>query len=562
MLLAVPLFALVGQSLSGEAPAWTHLRQTVLGLYVRNSFFLLLLVVPGVAFFGSICAWLIVFCDFRGRRFWSLALIVPLTMPAYAAAYAYTDFLEPAGALQTFLRGTFGFPAWEIRTLPGAAFLLIVTLYPYPYLLIRATFLAQPPSALEVAKVLGCPTWKSFFLLSLPLARPAMIVGTSLAALETLADYGLVSFFGVPVLSTGIFNAWTVFGDPISAARIALLLFVVAFLTLSVEFLARRRAQFAEQHLRARPPPFSLEGWRAFAANATCAFPFFFGFVIPAFLLFVRTWSLQPPLLPSRFLELCYHSIFLATTASVLATLLGVVFAYTMRTQPGPLSRTAFTIANFGYAVPGAVLAIAILISVSVFDNVARDWLRAHLSIDAGLILTGSLGALVFAYLVRFQAAASYTIHHGLGKISPALDDAARSLGHTPARVFWYILLPLLRPSLLSAALLVFIDTMKELPSTLLLRPLAFDTLAVRAHHMAADERLAHAARPALAIVLICLPAILWLGRSLIPPGSSSSGASSSPRTRPEAISSRPGRKSVAPPRGWRPERLSEADRP
>lgn len=517
--LTAPL-AVVGTNLfvSG-GDAWAHLVATVLPDYALNSLVLVVLVATGTSVVGVGCAWLVATCEFPGRRTFEWALALPLAMPAYVIAYAYTDALQFAGPVQSAIRETFGWAAgdyWfpEIRSLPGAAAMFVAVLYPYVYLLARVAFLEQSPSLAEAGRTLGLPAWRAFFRVSLPLARPAVAAGAALACMETLADFGTVSYFGVQTFTTGIFRAWLSMGEPVAAAKLSMMLLAFVVILLAAERLARRRARFHDPAPRRRARVV-LPRRAGLAALAVCIAPLAVGFAIPAAILARLALQGGDEQFSARFATLAANSFSVSAVTAVIAVTLAVVMAYGARISRSPVAATVNRLAALGYAVPGAVIAIGVLIPAARIDNLIADAFDSMFGISMGLVLTGSLVALVYAYLIRFLAVALQSVEAGLAAITPSMEDAARSLGLGPAETLAKVHLPMMRSSLVTAALLVFVDVMKELPATLIMRPFNFNTLAVRAYELASDERLAEAAGPALAIVVAGLLPVILLSRSI-----------------------------------------------
>ena len=516
-LICVPVVAVFLNVLIPRADTWRHLASTVLPDYVFNTGLLVALVGFGVIVPGVGCAWLTSMCRFPLARFFEWALLLPLAMPAYVMAYVYTDFLQFAGPLQGALRAAFGWKSgdyWfpDVRSLGGAAFVLGFVLYPYVYLLARAAFLEQSASALETARILGESSWRSFWSIALPLARPAIVAGTALCLMETLADYGTVAYFGVDTFSTGIFRAWFSMGDPVAAAQLGALLLAAVGAVLALERFTRGRAAF-HSGSRKRATPHELRGARAFGATLACGLPLLIGFALPAALLLRLVLQDEEAVLSLRFARLAWNSFTLAGVAALLAVACALAIAYALRLRPGLAERAAHRIAGLGYAVPGIVIAVGVMVPLTRLDQGLAALLPA--SIPAKLVLSGTVLALLYAYLVRFLAVALQSIEAGLARIKRSMDDAARSLGAGPAATLARVHAPLLAPSLVAATLLVFVDVMKELPATLALRPFDFDTLAVQTFNLAKDERLAEASLPALAIVLVGLIPVYLLARSM-----------------------------------------------
>ena len=521
LLLALPVLVVLGSVLVPASEVWRHLASSVLPDYVANSLLLMLGVGTGTLLIGVGTAWLTTLCRFPGRRLFEWALLLPMAMPAYIIAYTYTGLLDYAGPVQTLLRdwtgwgyGDYWFPA--IRSLPGAVLMLSLVLYPYVYLLARAAFLSQSVAVLEVGRTLGNGPWGAFWRVALPLARPAIVAGVTLALMETLADYGTVQYFGVATFTTGIFRVWLGQGEPAAAAQLAALLLVFVLTLILIERGSRRQARYHHTAQRHQPiRRYHLHGWGAFGALFVCLLPLLFGFLVPAGQLAVWSWTRAATGFDARFLSLTLNSLSLAGGAALLALIVALLLAYAQRLIPTSLVRSSVRLAGMGYAVPGAVIAIGVMLPFAWLDNALDAWMRATFGVSTGLLLSGTLFALLFAYLARFLSVSLQTVESGLTRIRPAMDEAARSLGLRPAQVLWRVHVPLLRGSLLTALLLVFVDVIKELPATLALRPFNFDTLAVRAYELASDERLADAGPAALTIVLAGLVPVVLLSRSI-----------------------------------------------
>jgi iron(III) transport system permease protein len=519
---ALPVLAVLGRGLAFDAGGtWSHLAQTVLPRYVANTIALVLMVAAGVGIGGTITGWLIARRRFPGSRFFSWALLLPLAMPAYVMAYVYTDFLQYAGPLQATLRDIFGWTRsdyWfpEIRSLPGAAAMFVFTLYPYVYLLARTAFLERSPTLVEAARTLGLDRRRAFLRVELPLARPAIAGGIALALMETLADFGTVAYFAVDTFTTGIYRAWFTLGDRTAAAQLsaALLVFVVA--AVAVERASRGDARTYDsaraRAAAARPVP-PLTGVRAWIASAVCAIALLVGFVLPVALLLRLVIADGEPALHARYALWSYNSLRVASLAAVLAVGIAIVVAYTRRLAPGTLTRVSERALNLGYPLPGTVLAIGVLLPLGALDHAMSGAWTAISGAAPALFLTGTVVALVYAYLVRYFAVAWNGIEPGLARITPAMDAAARSLGSSAWQVLRRVHVPLLARSSAASLLLVFVDVMKELPATLVLRPFNFDTLATQTYLFAKDERLAEAALPSLTIVIVGVAPIVLLSR-------------------------------------------------
>jgi len=475
----------------------------------------------GTLSMGIITAWLTSVCEFPGRRMLLWMLLLPMSMPAYIIAYTYTGMLDYSGPVQSGLRELFGWSAadyWfpDVRSLGGAVSMLALVLYPYVYLLARAAFLEQSVSILDASRTLGYSPWRSFLQISFPIARPAIIAGLALALMETLADYGTVQYFGVSTFTTGIFRTWFGLGKPAAAAQLAALLMTVVMLLIVLESGSRRKARYHHAEGRSRPlPRYPLSGWRGGLAMLACVAPVVFGFLLPALQLGSWAISSTDEGVDPGLLRLLEHSVALAVSVSLLSIVLALLLAYARRLVPTHLVRVAVRVAGLGYAVPGTVIAVGVSLPLALFDNALDSWLRSHFGFSSGLLLSGTLFALLFALTVRFLAVALQAVESGLATIRPDMDDSARSLGYRPLEVLRKIHMPILRTSLLTAGLLVFVDVLKELPATLVLRPFNFNTLAVRAYEMASDERLQDAALPALTIMLAGLIPVIVLSRSI-----------------------------------------------
>lgn len=524
ILIALPVYTIFGHLFLPREAIWSHLAETVLADYLLNSLWLTVGVGAGSLLLGVTSAWLVTLCHFPGRRTLEWALLLPMAMPAYIIAYTYSGLLAFEGPLQSGLRehldlsyGDYWFP--EMYG-PGAAIVMLaLVLYPYVYLLSRAAFLEQGSAVLEAGRILGAGPWTALFRLALPLARPAIVTGLALVLMETLADYGTMQYLGVDTFTTGIFRTWFGFGDVAAAAQLAAALLVMVLLLIALERSSRQHQRFHHDGQGERPrQPIQLRGASAALATGFCLLPVLFGFLVPAGQLTIWAWQTGGEMVDGDFIQLAWHSLALAAFTAFLALALGLFLAYAQRLSGDRLTSGAVRVASMGYAVPGTVIAVGVLIPFAWIDNQLDGWLRAQWGLSSGLLLSGTLVALVFAYLVRFLAISVNTLEAGLGKIRPSIDEAARSLGRTPAQVVISIHRPLLHSSLLTCLLLVFVDVLKELPATLVLRPFDFNTLAVRAFELASDERLADSSTAALAIVLVGLIPVILLSRSISRP--------------------------------------------
>ena len=522
-LVALPVAAVAWLAMFPAENVWPHLVETVLGTYLSNTLLLMLGVAIGTLAIGVPAAWLVTHHDFPGRGLLNWALLLPFAVPSYVIAYVYTDLLEFAGPVQSALRAAFDWQLrrdyWfpNIRSLGGAIIVMTLVLYPYVYLLARAAFLEQSASILDAARLMGTGRAERFRRVALPMARPAIVVGVAMALMEALNDYGTVHFFAVRTMTVGLYDTWLGMNNLGGGAQIACLALTFVAVLVTLERAGRKgRQNFQPGGSRMRPLQRGrIRGARGAAASLACALPVLLGFVVPAWVLtrysivyFEQSWT-------ADFREIALHSIALSATAAVVACAVGTLLAYSRRLHPTALMRGSVTLASLGYAVPGAVLAIGVMIPLARFDNALDALMREHLGISTGLLLSGTVAALVFAYTVRFLAVAFGSIDASMAKIGPSMDAAARSLGHRPLGVLARVHLPLIRGGLLTAALVVFVDCMKELPATLVLRPFDFDTLATHVYQFASDELIGRASLGALLIVLTGLLPVILLTLSI-----------------------------------------------
>ncbi len=524
VIIGVPLLIICWSMLqllwTDDLSTLSHLWDTVVPEYIRHSLILLVGVAVGVVVLGVSTAWLTTACRFPGQRLLSWALLLPLAVPAYIVAYTYTGMFDYAGPFQTALRdwfdwgyGDYWFP--EVRSLGGAIVVLSLVLFPYVYLITRATFIQQSATTLEAGRSLGLSPWQCFFRLALPLARPAIVTGTTLALMETLADYGTVQHFGVTTFTTGIFRTWYGLGDLMGALQLAGMLLVAVMALIFIERRSRRQARYDQRNPRPATA-FVLRGWRALGASLLCWLPLLCGFVLPA--LQLTLWSIERAAVwqDPDFWQLTFNSFTLAVCAAVLIVIMALWLAYGRRQIPTRAVRTSVAFAGMGYAIPGLVIAVGLMVFLTSIDQVIITVSEQWFNYNPGLLLSGTLVALLFAYSVRFLSVSLQTIQAGLGEIRPSMDEAAQIQGYSPLQVLRKIHLPLLRPSVFTALILVGVDVLKELPATLVLRPFDFNTLAVRAYEMAGDERLADAGPPALMMVLVGLIPVILLSRAML----------------------------------------------
>lgn len=512
LVVTVPILIILGSVFLDSAGIWQHLRTTVLPEYLKNSLLLSLGVGLGSVLIGLPAAWLVAMYRFPGRRAFEWLLLLPLAMPTYLMAYTYTDFLEFAGPVQTWFRqltglgiGEYWFP--EIRSLSGAVIIFSFVLYPYVYLFCRAAFLEQSICVIEASRTMGRTPWQCLHSIGLPLARPALVGGVALVVMESLADYGAVDYFAIDTFTTGIYRTWAGLGSPVGAAQLSALLLVLVFLILAIERLSRGPRRFFHTTTRYRAiPAWTMSRPRQALAICLCLIPLGLGFLLPVGVL--ANLAIQEGITRSDFLAPVRHSSILAGSTALLAVCASLVLAYSKRQSPGRLRSAIHQFASLGYAVPGSVIAIGVMLALGEWDGLV-------VRLGFGPILGGTVAGLIFAYLVRFLAVALNSIEAGFQKINPSLDQAGRTLRAGTWRLLARVHFPLLRSSALAAGILVFVDVLKELPATLIIRPFNFDTLAVRVYQLAGDERLAEAAVPALLIVGVGLLPVVILSRMI-----------------------------------------------
>lgn len=524
LLILCPITLVIARSFASSGDTWQHITTYLLPRYVRNSLFLMVGVGSIVSVIGISTAWLVSMCRFPGRRVFEWALLLPLAMPAYILAYTYTDFLQFAGPLQSLLRDTFEWSKgdyWfpEIRSRNGATVMLALALFPYVYMLARSSFLEQSSTILEASRSLGRGPWQSFFSISLPLARPAIVAGVALTLMETLGDFGTVDYFAVQTFATGIYRHWVSFDaqSKIAAAQLASMLLGFVLMLVLLERMSRRHHRYQQQPSSSRYKGLStyhLRSFRAVAAWLVCFTPILLGFILPAILLLNMALTNPSLSLSSNLIFYARNTLLLATIAAVITVITALIIAYSVRLQPTHLNKLLSQLAAIGYAVPGSVIAVGVLLSMTLLnDSLANllQWLGSNRDIFIG----GSVITLVFAYVVRFLAVAHGGIESSLAKITASMDDAARSLGYNRLRSLWHVHAPMLKNSLFTAMLLVFVDVSKELPATLIVRPFNFETLAVRTYRLATDERLVESSGLALAIVLVGIIPVIILSHAI-----------------------------------------------
>jgi iron(III) transport system permease protein len=518
---AAPVASLVVTAAIGTGPLWRELIAFVLPVAARDTAVLLTGVGLMTAVIGAGTAWLVAAHDFPGRRLFDWALLLPLAVPTYIVAYAYLDVLHPVGPVQTALRTLLGIAnprdlrLPDIRSMGGCILVLGCVLYPYVYLTTRAMFTMQAANLIDVARTLGQGKRKVFFRVALPLARPAVAVGVSLVLLETLNDIGAAEFLGVRTLTVSVYTTWITRSDLPGAAQLALAMLCVVVCVIALERWARRRHRYANDAQNPRPLPRErLGGARGAFATTACALPILAGFVVPAwYLIDASVARLRFAGIPPRLLGEVVNTVALSATATLIAVGLALLVVYAARTGTGLMPRVFLRTASIGYAVPGTVLAIGLLPIVTGIEAAVDTAATNLIGVSTGLFLLGSGAAVVYAYVARFLAISAGAIEAGFSRVSPSIDAAARTLGATTGQTLRRVHLPLLRPALVTGALLVFVDCMKELPATLLLRPLGFETLATHLYGEAVRGTYEDAAIAALMIVAVGLVPVLVLTR-------------------------------------------------
>jgi iron(III) transport system permease protein len=520
-LVLAPLAAVLWIALHPTENIWPHLLSTVLPRYFTTTLVMMAGVGILTAAVGTGAAWLVTMYRFAGRGWLVHALLFPLALPAYVGAYALVDFLDYSGPLQTGLRATFGwqdardywFP--EIRSTWAAVLVLSAALYPYVYLLTRQALREQSGGVYEVARALGTGGWGLFWRLGLPLARPAIAAGVALALMETVADYGTVTHFGVQTLTTGVFSTWLNGGNAGGAAQIAGVIMTLIFLLVAMERISRRNARFHRPARHARPiEPQTLTGWRAALAFGLCMVPFLFGFVLPVGVMLTHAFDRPDVWIAPGLGSAALNTLIVGGTAALVTVGAALFLVYGVRMAGRGLARLILPVTLLGYAAPGAVLAVGILVPLAALDHRVADTILALTGTDPGLLLTGTAAAIVLAYVVRFFGIAQGAVDSAFGRISPSLPMAARSLGEGNGGTLRRLYLPLMRGSVASALLVVFVDCVKELPATLLLRPFNFNTLSTRVYELASLERLGEAAPAALVVTALGLAAVALLART------------------------------------------------
>ena len=518
LIISLPVLALIASWLewnSSSAQILQEMLQTVLPDYTSTSLWLCLGVALGVSLLGTSTAAAVTLFKFPGQSFFEWALLLPMAIPAYVVAYAYTDFFQFSGPFQNFIRTTWGlegrvFP--EIRSLGGAMVVFTLALYPYVYLLARTALSERASHLMEAARLLGAPLHRRILKVALPLARPAIAAGVALALMETLADFGVSSYFGIQTFTAGIYKSWLILDNRIAAAQLASLLLVVVLLLLQIEKKAESRLRFAlakpSGASSSEAQPIQLHAFKAWSVSFACSLPILFGFILPIGFMLKPLLASDVSIPWDRFAGWAFHSLQLGALTALLAVGVALLLSFSLRQRSSAFSRVTTQLVGLGYAVPGAVIVVGLLLPIT--------WLQQHWpESKVGYWLTATSLGLIWAYLVRFCAVALQSVQSGYSRIPVSMDDSSRMLGVSGFSLLQKVHAPLLKKSVAAAALLVFVDVMKELPVTLVLRPFNTDTLAVVAYQLARDERLGEAALPSLALVLVGLIPVLLLSRAM-----------------------------------------------
>jgi len=521
LFVSIPIITVLSSFFVSSGEIWSHLAETVLSDYISNSLILIIGVSFGVITTGVSLAWIITMCNFPGQKYFEWAAVLPFSIPAYLLAYIYTDFLGITGTFQTAIRsgfdlsiGDYFFP--EIRSIWGAILIMVLAFYPYVYMLARSAFLNQSVSLFEASRIMGYTSTQSFFKVALPLARPGIAAGLALALMETLNDFGTVQYFGVQTFTTGIYRTWFGLGERPAAAQLAgfLLLFIIALILLERWSRSKINDQANATNRFKRIQRFELTGFKKWGASIVCFLPVSLGFLLPVALLILMFFN-NIESINTRFILYSLNTISVAAIAGIITVSIALLMAYSSRLNPSKLIKGLNQFGALGYAIPGSVIAVGVLIPFGWLDNTIDSFARENFALSTGLILSGTLFAMIFAYVVRFLSVSYNGINSSLQNISPNIDEASRSMGYSFSQILRKIHTPILSGSLLSAFLLVFVDVMKELPATIIIRPFNFDTLAVQVYRLASDERLGESAGAALAIVLVGIIPVILLSKTI-----------------------------------------------
>lgn len=521
VILILPLIFLINESLVPDKEVFEHLLNTVLTDYVINTVVLIIAVVTLSLFIGVPLAYLLANYSFPGAKFFNWGLLLPLAMPSYLMAYIYTDWLEYAGPVQRTLRTVFSWQNktdyyfFDIRSLAGAAVVLSLVLFPYVFLIVKTAFKEQSISFVQAGKMLGKPPWQVFSKISLPLARPALAIAASLVAMETLADFAAVKYFAVNTLTTAVYDTWLGYGSLTAAAKISVIMLLMIFLFISLERISRRKQKTFSADSSTEIHTVKLHGKKALVAFSACFMVLFLAFILPVIYLANMAWKYREQAINSDFFSYGFNSLTLAISVSCICLLVGIVIVIFKRFHQGWLASLPLKISSSGYAMPGTVLAIAVLLPLTFIDHGLNDFLIAQGEAPIGLVLTGTLFAIGFAYVIRFVAVAIGALESSYERISPSIDNASIMLGNNRFITFLKVHLPLIKRGGLTAMLLVFIESMKELPAALLLRPFNYETLATYVFQYVSDEQLELASMAAISIVLAGLIPIILLNRTM-----------------------------------------------
>jgi iron(III) transport system permease protein len=519
LMVSIPILVVFGHIFYGSSEVWEHLYSTVLKDYIINSLILMLGVGISTIVIGVSTAWVVTMYQFPGRKIFEWSLILPLAMPAYIVGITYSGMLDYTGPIQSLLREYFGWNAgdyrfFDIMSIEGVIFVMSFVFYPYVYLITRASFMQQSASVLEVSQSLGQTPLQTFFKVALPLARPAIVGGVGLALMEVLSDFGTVQYYGVDTFTTGIFRAWFSLGDENAATKLSTMLMLFVLALIVFERIQRGRAKFDFSSSQYRPVKvYTLRKIEAFAAFSVCFIPLFFGFLLPVTQLMYWSFLTVKEVINREFVSLLTNSFLLAVVASILSVVIALLIAYAVRLYRTYSVKAVSRIATSGYSIPGVVVAVGVMIPFAWLDNTLDAFMSKNFAISTGLLLSGTLFAVIFAYIVRFLTVPFNSIEAGLERVSRNVDEASRSLGVTPVKTLFLINLPLIKGTLLGAAILVFVDILKELPLTLILRPFNFDTLAIKAFELAHDEMVPESANAALVIIAVGIIPVIMLSK-------------------------------------------------
>ncbi|NIO10766.1 MAG: ABC transporter permease subunit [Deltaproteobacteria bacterium] len=539
LLVATPILVVLASLLTPSFEIWAHLWKTQLLELIWNTLRLISGVGLGVLILGTGLAWLVTMYRFPGRGIFEWLLILPLAIPAYVIGFVFLAIFDYAGPVQTSLRGWFGPGVWfpEVASYGGVTVVMTLVLYPYVYMLARAAFMEQAAGTMEAARSLGASPLAVFWKVALPLARPSIAAGLAFALMEALADFGTVAIYGYSTFTVAIFRVWYGLFDRAAATELASILMMFALGLYMMERMARGQARFFQTEGTVRPTLAKrLSGWRAWAATGVVSLVLGVAFVLPVFQLLV--WVVGSADYDTRYHEYLITTLMLGGVTALLAVAIAVIVAYGLRMSRNRVIPALARIASMGYALPGSVIAVGVLVPLAFLDRSVDGFLRATFGVSSGLLLTGTMGALIFAYLVRFLAVSFHTVEASLVKVTPNMDMAGRSLGVGKGGVLWRIHLPLIRGGLSSAALLVFVDVMKEMPATLLLRPFGYDTLAVRVWQLTSESFWEAAALPALTIVAAGIVPVILLVAGSAP--AYSTGQESLPEGEPVSVVTSP----------------------